>query len=213
MTIAQTPTIIKKIYPSIIWNIKDEKDGVFLTFDDGPTPEVTENVLDILDSFNAKASFFCIGRNVERYPDIFKETIKRGHTVGNHTYSHLNGWKSSRNQYLNDVYLTDNIFSSSFFRPPYGKIKKAQRKVLKHKFNIIMWSVLSYDFNRKISKEECLLNVVNHKDNGAIVVMHDSVKASKNMLYALPRILEQKLKEGKKFKALDSIFHRSGQEV
>ncbi len=191
MVSAKTPYLIKKIYYSLIWDLRDGKKEIYLTFDDGPTPSVTPRVLDILDSYNAKATFFCIGKNVERYPAIYDEILKRGHAVGNHTYSHLKGWEINNREYYADIELAGALIKSKLFRPPYGKIKRTQLKYLRHYYNIIMWDVISMDFNEKISNEKCLSVVLENIRPGSIVVFHDSVKASGKMFYALPELIKE----------------------
>ena len=184
------PSILKKIYPSAIWSFPKEEDSLFLTFDDGPCPEVTPWVLDTLDRFNAKATFFCIGKNVELYPDLFKEILRRGHSVGNHTYSHIAGWRKPLHDYIQDVDIANDLINSNLYRPPYAKITVSQTNMLSLRYKIVMWNILSRDYNRKLSRRKCLKNVVPHLHPGAIVVFHDSKKAAKNLWYALPKTLE-----------------------
>lgn len=184
------PRIIKKIYPSFIWNFEDEKDGIFLTFDDGPRPEVTPWVLDQLDKFSAKATFFCIGKNVELFPEVFEEIKRRGHAVGNHSYSHVKGWGMDTGDYVHDIDTASDMIQSNLFRPPYARIGPNQARVLSERYNIIMWNILSRDYNRSLSGKGCVKNVVPYLRPGAIVVFHDSLKSSKNLWYALPRVLE-----------------------
>jgi len=186
----KSPKVIEKLYPSAIWKMPDKEKNIYLTFDDGPHPEVTPWVLDKLDEYKAKATFFCIGRNVERYPDVFEEIKNRGHEVGNHTYSHIKGWKSGNKDYLEDVALADGLIKSSLFRPPYGKIKTTQLRTVRKDFRIIMWDVLSMDYNTTVTPEKCLDNVLNYVGRGSVVVFHDSLKAEKNMKYALVGVLD-----------------------
>ncbi|MBR2947493.1 MAG: polysaccharide deacetylase family protein [Bacteroidales bacterium] len=184
------PSILKKIYPTTIWSFSQEEDGVFLTFDDGPCPEVTPWVLDVLDKYQAKATFFCIGKNVELYPELFKEILRRGHSVGNHTYSHIAGWRIPLHDYIQDVEVANALIDSKLYRPPYAKITISQANLLSRRYQLVMWNILSRDYNRKLSRKKCLKNVVPHLHPGAIVVFHDSKKAAKNLWYALPRTLE-----------------------
>ena len=178
------------------WGFYGELRKVFLSFDDGPTPEVTDWVLDKLDQYNAKATFFCIGRNVEHYPDIYRRIIEAGHSVGNHTYSHLKGWGSSNRHYFEDIELAGNLIHSDLFRPPYGRIRPAQvSQIVKH-YRIIMWDVLSIDYNRKVPCQQVIHNVIDNVHSGSIVVFHDSVKARKNLYYALPRVLDHLQEQG-----------------
>ena len=190
MLIAKTPYILKKIYYSLIWDLKNGQKDIFLTFDDGPNPEITPLVIKILDDFNAKATFFCIGRNVERFPEIMQQIKDKGHSIGNHTYSHLKGWITSNTEYYRDIELAGKFIHTDLFRPPYGKIKRSQLKYLRQFYKIIMWDVMSSDYDQSISKEKCVKNVIENIRPGSIVVFHDSEKSKDRMLYALPRVLE-----------------------
>ena len=202
MVSARTPYIIKKIYYSLIWDLHNGEKNLYLTFDDGPVPGITLEVLDILDTYNARATFFCIGRNVERYPEIYSQILKRGHAVGNHTYSHLKGWKTRSNEYYSDIKLAGSFIKSNLFRPPYGKIKRAQLKHLRHYYKIIMWDVMSYDFSKSVSKEKCLSIVLNNIRPGSIIVFHDSVKAKEKVVYTLPKILINMQDKGYTFESI-----------
>jgi peptidoglycan/xylan/chitin deacetylase (PgdA/CDA1 family) len=210
MVSVRTPYIIKKIYYSLIWDLNNGEKDLYLTFDDGPTPVITLKVLDILDTYSAKATFFCIGRNVERYPEIYEEILKRGHAVGNHTYSHLKGWITGSKEYFNDIKLAGSFIKSNLFRPPYGKIKRTQLKHLRHYYNIIMWDVMSFDFRQSVSKKKCLSLVLNNVRPGSIIVFHDSIKAEENMFYALPKTLKYFNKQNYSFKSIpDKLIHHS----
>lgn len=185
----------KRLYPKgLVWSINVEyANSVFLTFDDGPHPIATPFVLDVLAQFQAKATFFCIGKNVLLEPEIYKRIHQEGHSIGNHTQHHLNAWKVSNKRYLNDVEIAKKHIQSSLFRPPYGKIKNLHAKRLMHgkqPMNIIMWDVLSGDFDPKISKEQCWENVSNNIEPGSIVVFHDSQKAFEKLSFVLPKLLE-----------------------
>jgi peptidoglycan/xylan/chitin deacetylase (PgdA/CDA1 family) len=191
----KTNRIIKWIFPNYVWDIPNDGQKVFLTFDDGPTPEITEWVLEQLKKYNAKATFFCIGNNIEKYPEIFQKTIAEGHAIGNHTFDHLNGWKTTTEDYIENVklYETQNpkLVTRNLFRPPYGKIKHSQSKILrKLGYKIIMWDVLSRDYDQSISATQCLENVLSNIETGSIIVFHDSVKAEHNLKYVLPKTLE-----------------------
>lgn len=177
---------------------------IYLTFDDGPIPEITPGVLSILEERNIKATFFCVGENVKKHPDIFAQVSGAGHGIGNHTFHHLNGWKTPPAEYVEDVMRCDEYFKTGLFRPPYGKFTPSQYFLLRKHFRIILWSVLSGDYNPGISKEQCLLNVVTHTKPGSIVVFHDSLKAKENLLYALPRFLDHFLNEGYRFERVVS---------
>jgi peptidoglycan-N-acetylglucosamine deacetylase len=193
----KTNRFIKLIFPNYIWDIPNNEKKVFLTFDDGPTPEITEWTLNQLEQFQAKATFFCIGNNIEKHPEIFQKIIAAGHAIGNHTFNHLKGWKTSTTKYIENVKLyEDEHFklyteNCTLFRPPYGKIKTSQSKKLrKLGYKIIMWDVLSRDFDQSISQEQCLENVLNNIETGSIIVFHDSVKAEHNLKYVLPKTLK-----------------------
>jgi peptidoglycan/xylan/chitin deacetylase (PgdA/CDA1 family) len=197
----KTNSIIKKIFSKYVWGLPNTENKIYLTFDDGPTPQITEWVLDQLQQHNAKATFFCIGKNIEAHPSIFTKTINMGHAIGNHTFNHLNGWKTTTDEYSRNISDCENSISNlilkednkehKLFRPPYGKIKPKQAKeALKQGYKIIMWDVLSADFDQTISKEKCLENVVSNVKPGSIIVFHDSVKAFKNLEYALPKVLD-----------------------
>jgi len=190
MLIVRTPKFITRLMPRMTWGFYGEINKVFLTFDDGPTPEVTPWVLDRLDEFEAKATFFCLGRNVDHYPEVFKMIIDRGHSVGNHTYSHLKGFGSLNRHYYEDIELAHSFINSDLFRPPYGRIGPFQVRQIVKNYRIIMWDVLSIDYNKRLSGERVYKNVVNNVGSGSIVVFHDSDKARKNLYYALPKTLE-----------------------
>ncbi|WP_203256426.1 polysaccharide deacetylase family protein [Hyunsoonleella ulvae] len=215
-TPVKTPKVVKSLFPNYIWNIDTLQKDIYLTFDDGPTPEITQWTLDTLAKYNAKATFFSIGTNIERYPNIFQDILKEGHSIGNHTQHHIKGWKTKTKAYLKDIekaqtIIKSNILNSEFriqnlFRPPYGKITPKQGKALLEKgYNIIMWDVLSYDWDKTVTKEDCLNNVISKTQNGSIVVFHDSLKASKNMQYVLPKVLKHYTEAGYQFKSLNTF--------
>lgn len=186
------PRFITRLFPSLRWGFDpDEYAGrVFLTFDDGPTPGVTPWIVETLGKFGAKATFFCLGKNVEQYPELYRLIVDEGHVVGNHTYSHMKGWGTSPERYIEDVDLADSFIRSNLVRPPYGRITPSQARRLSERYNIIMWDVLSRDYSRILSPAACLDNVTRHMRSGSVVVFHDSLKAFRNMSYALPRTLE-----------------------
>ncbi|MCK4638806.1 MAG: polysaccharide deacetylase family protein [Bacteroidales bacterium] len=167
-----------------------------MTFDDGPTPDVTPEILNILKIFNAKATFFCIGKNVKNYPETFKKIIEAGHDIGNHTFNHLNGWKTKTKYFIKNIKKCEDYFESTLFRPPYGRISSSQIKLLKKEYTIIMWSVLTGDFDNKITKEQCLSNAINNTKAGSIVVFHNSKKAKEKVLYVLPKFLKHFIDKG-----------------
>ena len=205
MYLVKTPWLLKKLYPNLVWNTKPATRCIYLTFDDGPIPIVTPFVLNILKKHNAKATFFCIGDNVSKHNDIFEQVKTGGHAIGNHTFNHLKGWVTNSQDYLNNFLQADKILDTPLFRPPYGRIKRAQIKLLnkaRPDLKIIMWDVLSGDFDTNLSPEACLKNVIKHTEAGSIVVFHDSLKAFDRLEYVLPRALEYWSKEGYSFNAL-----------
>ena len=188
---------IKKVFNNLVWDIPNSDKRIYLTFDDGPIPEVTEWVLNILKSKDIKATFFCIGDNMKKHPEVYKRILAEGHQTGNHTFNHLNGWKTETNHYIENLklceteYLKLNTEHSFLFRPPYGKINPSQSKAIRNLgYKIIMWDVLSYDFDSTISVEKCLENVISNTEQGSIIVFHDSIKAEKNLKYALPKAIQ-----------------------
>lgn len=189
MYVPKTPAVVKALYSSLVWNMPRNQNKVYLTFDDGPHPQITEEVLKQLDYFDAKATFFCIGNNVEKFETVFESIKAGGHSIGNHTYNHLNGWKTADFTYLRNTLLCQAFTQTQLFRPPYGRISRSQARALGARFRIIMWDVLSADFDTEISKEKCLDNVLKNIQPGSIVVFHDSEKAAERMLYALPHTL------------------------
>lgn len=204
----KTNILIKRIFNNYVWDIPNKENKIYLTFDDGPTPDVTKWILSLLKKYDAKATFFCIGNNIEKYPDIYNTIIQEGHSIGNHTFHHLNGWKTKKEDYLYDVNLcanqiqksTNNPIQSAIFRPPYGKIKSRQAKKIKELgYKIILWDVLSADFDNTISPENCLENVLSNVKEGSIVVFHDSIKARKNLEYVLPKTLDFLTRKGYNF--------------
>ncbi len=191
--VPKTPKFVPWLFPKRIWAFSRNNPSVYLTFDDGPIPEITPWVLDVLKQHGAKATFFCIGDNVRKYPEIFNRIKEGGHTVGNHTFNHLRGTTTELKVYLENVSAFDKEAGQQtvLFRPPYGRITQKQAKALQQKgYQLVMWDVLAYDWDAKVSEETCLQNVLNNIQAGSIVVFHDSLKASKNMKFALPRVLE-----------------------
>lgn len=199
---AKIPKIVKKVAPSIVYAIPETDKALYLTFDDGPIPETTPQILALLAKYNAKATFFCLGKNVEEHPELFQAILDEGHTVGNHTYSHKNGWKTKNKDYYNDIERAGKFIDSKLFRPPYGRIKPIQINYLKRKYKIVMWDVLSGDFDPETSKKKSLNNIINNVEKGSVIVLHDSLKAQENMLYALRGTLEHFSKLDYQFKAI-----------
>ena len=199
------PLLYKKLFNKAIWSIPTTEKIIYLTFDDGPIPEVTPWVLDALKKYQAKATFFCIGDNVKKHPEIFQQIISEKHTIGNHTFNHLDGWKTKTKNYIRNIEQCNELTQTKLFRPPYGKIKPSQFSILNSQFSIIMWGVLSGDFDKKTSQEKCLKNTIENTKQGSIVVFHDSVKAKENLYYALPKFLSHFQQKGFSFKSIP--FH------
>lgn len=232
LSIVKTPRAARKLFPAALWKVRTREKKLYLTFDDGPIAEATPQVLDELKKYNAKASFFCIGKNVAANPDIYHRIIAEGHTIGNHTYDHLNGWQVQNDAYFENVEqcaeqleATELVFAEAsdhkpvmkapkpdaaddvyalpkYFRPPYGKLTISQYNKLKKVYQIVMWDVLSFDFDLKITKEQVLENVLKNTVSGSIIVFHDSLKAMDKMLFALPQVLEYYSNLGYKFETL-----------
>ena len=221
LSIVKTPKAARRLFPAALWKVRTREKILYLTFDDGPIAEVTPQVLDQLKEYNAKATFFCIGKNITAHPEIFHRISEEGHTIGNHTQDHLNGWQTANAIYFENVEKCAATLSSmtqksmvthsdegveveekSFFRPPYGKISPAQYNQLKKHYKVVMWDVLTFDFDPKVSKEQVLGNVLKNAAPGSIIVFHDSLKAKEKVLYALPLVLEHYSKLGYTFEAL-----------
>ncbi|WP_143304554.1 polysaccharide deacetylase family protein [Chitinophaga vietnamensis] len=202
--LTKTPGILKMLYSSCIWSLSSSN-AVYLTFDDGPHPEATPFVLAQLKKYDAKATFFCIGKNVVEHPEIYQQILEEGHAVGNHTHNHLNGWKTPTDKYLENVQQAAAYIDSRLFRPPYGRINPFQIRMIKKTIpgaKIIMWDVLSADFDPDINGEACVQNVVFKMKPGSIIVFHDSTKAWERLSYALPRVLEYCRKQQLEMKAI-----------
>ena len=209
MYLVKTPRLIQNLLPTFTWRIPTEEKVLYLTFDDGPIPEVTPWVLDMLRQFNAKATFFCVGDNVKKHPSVFQQVLAEGHAVGNHTFNHLNGWDSENISFFHNVRHCAKLVKSSLFRPPYGRLTPKQSQFLTRHYQIVMWDVLSGDFDQSISKEDCLSNVIASTKRGSIIVFHDSQKAAERMMYTLPRVLEHFAAKGYRFESLKSELFRS----
>lgn len=206
----KTPWWLRAIYPKYIWKIATTKKIVYLTFDDGPHPDATPFVLNELKKYDALSTFFCIGKNVKAWPEIFKRILDEGHTVGNHTQNHMNGWKTDNEVYLKDVADASNYIDSDLFRPPYGRITSFQAKYLSaamkgRKSKVIMWDVLSADFDTSIDGEQCLSNVLLNTKPGSIIIFHDSEKALPRLQYCLPKVLKFFADKGYSFDAVNGI--------
>ena len=203
------PLLGKLLYPQRIWHGSRKEKILYLTFDDGPIPEVTPWVLELLHQFQAKATFFCIGENIEKHPAVFKAILEQGHQVGNHTLEHVNGWKTSSEEYLRQIHSAQKIMdgyvstsAKALFRPPFGKATSSQAREILKNYEIVMWDVLSKDYEPQITKENCWKRVLHPTKNGSILVFHDSLKAKKNLEYVLPKVLAHYSKLGYRFDAL-----------
>ena len=208
----KTPRILKKLFPSYTWDLKHKDNrALYLTFDDGPIPEVTEFVLSCLKEYHAKATFFCIGENVKKHPNIARQIISEDHVIGNHTMNHVKAWKTNTEAYISNTKECKNSIektlgqsiSKQLFRPPYGQISPIKYKALqKLGYQIVMWDVLSKDWEQKIAPEVCLQNIIKYTEEGSILVFHDSIKASKNVYEILPKVLEYFSEKGYTFKSI-----------
>ncbi len=191
MYLTRTPDFVQNLFPGFIWRRETTEKELFLTFDDGPVPDVTPWVLDQLLEYDAHASFFCVGENVKRYPEIYRRILDEGHTVGNHTHNHISGWTHDTQVYLDNVSACSELVDSNLFRPPYGRLgRKHARMLIAQRYRIVMWDVLSGDFDRDIDPEQCYYNVIDNARSGSIIVFHDSVKAQHNLKWALPKVLD-----------------------
>ncbi len=210
MNFFKTPAFLKYLYPQLLWDRTDKKTGspcIYLTFDDGPVPGTTDFVLATLEKYKAKATFFCVGENVQKHPEVYQSVLRNQHHVGNHTFNHLNGWQTDDPAYLENIALCDNMIdkhasSKKLFRPPYGKIKRSQISRVRQDYQIVMWSILSGDFDPGFNAEKCLKKCITHTKHGTIIIFHDSYKAEKNLKYVLPRYLEHFAAAGYHFSAL-----------
>lgn len=205
MYLIKSPLLLKWYYPSLTWHKNRTDKVIYLTFDDGPIPDVTAFALKTLKAFNAKATFFCIGDNINKHPEIFENIKNEGHSIGNHTFNHLKGWVTPDEIYLKNFQKCQELTKTHLFRPPYGRIKKSQiaKLLTVHPgMQIIMWDVLSGDFDISLDPQKCFKNVVKHTGNGSIVVFHDSIKAYDRLKYALPKVLQHFTQQGYHFESL-----------
>ncbi len=203
MYLVKTPHFIQNLFPNFTWKIPTNEKTLYLTFDDGPIPAVTPWVIEKLADYNAHATFFCVGDNIRKHPDVYKMIRESGHSVGNHTYNHLNGWQTDNMEYFHNVRRCAKQTGTVLFRPPYGKIKPKQAQFLQRHYRIVMWDVLSGDFDHKISKEVCAENVIQNAAPGSIIVFHDSLKAEAKLKYVLPKTLEHFSALGYSFQPLN----------
>ena len=202
MRLITTPKILRMLYPSFLWEMPKGEKKLYITFDDGPHPTITPQVLEILKKFNAKATFFCIGNNVNKYKETFELVKKEGHAVGSHTFNHERGWKTKTKDYVNSVIEANALIQSPLFRPPHGRIKFSQIRNLKKDFQIVAWTVISYDWDKSLSPDDCYNNVIKNAGDGSIIVFHDSEKAVNNMIPALTKVLEYYTDKGFIFEKL-----------
>ena len=209
MRLVTTPKILRLFYPSFLWEMPKGEKRLYLTFDDGPHQTITPQVLEILKKFNAKATFFCIGNNVNKYKATFELIKKEGHAIGNHTFNHERGWKTKTSNYIKSVKEADALIQSPLFRPPHGRIKSSQIRAIKklsilapQHLKIVAWTVISYDWDKSLSPEDCFNNVIKNTDDGSIIVFHDSEKAVDNMIPTLTKVLEYYTDKGFTFEKL-----------
>lgn len=214
MNFFKTPPFLKYIYPDLLWDnaeVSSTNPCLYVTFDDGPVPDVTDFVLKTLDHYQAKATFFCVGENVQKHPQAYHSVLKHSHRVGNHTYNHLNGWKTDNPAYFENIALCEatmeqqsraSLLQKKLFRPPYGKIKMSQIKYLKEEYLVVMWHILSGDFDPNFDAQKCLEKSIAHTKSGTIIIFHDSQKAEKNLKYVLPRYLDHFAQAGYRFLSL-----------
>ncbi|TAK42371.1 MAG: polysaccharide deacetylase family protein [Saprospiraceae bacterium] len=205
MYLVKTPQFIQNLFPNYIWRIPTQEKVIYLTFDDGPIPEVTPWVLKQLQAYDAKATFFCVGENIRKNRGAFDAVVEAGHAVGNHTFNHINGWTTDNLPYFLNVRKCAHQVHSDLFRPPYGRLMPQQSQFLQRHYRIVMWDVLSGDFDPKISKEQCRQNVFNNARKGSIVVFHDSLKSKDKLRYVLPAVLENFAKQGFRFEPIERV--------
>ena len=188
--LVRPPHILRRLFKQGIWRMSKTEKKIYLTFDDGPIPELTNWVLDTLNHYQIKATFFCVGENIIKHPEIFNRIKNEGHQIGNHSYNHIKGWKTSTKDYLNNVAQCQALTQTNLFRPPYGRITKKQFEAILKTHQIILWDVLSYDYDKLTSPEKCLKQSIKYSRNGSVIVFHDNIKASTNIKYALPLYIE-----------------------
>ena len=201
--IYRTPIWLRKLFSTLVWNVPTEEKVLYLTFDDGPIPNVTEWVLEELKKYNAKATFFCIGDNVRKHQKVYSKVLEEGHAVGNHTFNHLKGWSTKNEIYFDNIDECSALVESNLFRPPFGRIKKSQYKELNKKCKIIMWSILTWDFLKNLDQPYALKTAIKNTRRGDIIVFHDSLKAEHNLRYILPKYLKYFSGLGFEFKTLE----------
>jgi len=207
MYLTKTPSFIQSLFPYLTWRLPSKHNILYLTFDDGPIPDITEWVLDILHQHQAKATFFCVGENVAKHPIIFSRIMAEGHSVGNHTQHHINGWQTSKNIYLDDVSQCARLIDSNLFRPPYGRMRPSQINFLKHHYQIVMWDILTGDFDTTLDPDTCFQNIIHNTKPGSILVFHDSLKAAPVLQKVLPKVLQYYSGLGYTFEAISDTHN------
>jgi len=213
MYLVKTPQFIQNLFPNYTWTIPTREKVMYLTFDDGPIPEVTPWVLEQLQAFDAQATFFCVGENIRINREVFDTVVEAGHAVGNHTYSHINGWGTDNLPYFLNVRKCAHQVHTDLFRPPYGRLMPKQSQFLQRHYRIVMWDVLSGDFDPNISKEQCLNNVLNYARKGSIIVFHDSLKSKDKLKFVLPAVLKHYTNLGYRFDRLEGVMENNSQLV
>ncbi|MEZ4910508.1 MAG: polysaccharide deacetylase family protein [Saprospiraceae bacterium] len=205
MYLVHTPNFVRTFFSEYLWHIDTQEKCIYLTFDDGPIEELTPWILDTLAQYDAKATFFCVGENVHKNSDIYYRLHSEGHTIGNHTYNHLNGWNTDVQTYMENVQRCDLMVSSPLFRPPYGKLKPSQSAEIRKSMQIVMWDILSGDFDASLSKEDCYSNIVTNYSKGSIIVLHDNIKSEEKVKYVLPKLLDHLYSRGYRCENLDCL--------
>lgn len=212
----KTPKLFEFLYPAALWHGDRKKKKIYLTFDDGPVPEVTEYILDVLSDLDIKATFFCVGDNIRRYPGVFKRIVEEKHGIGNHTFNHLNGWEVSDENYLKNIQLCEEVLSHNsgidqikLFRPPYGKIRKKTLRKIKNEYKIIMWDVLSYDFSPRVTADKCLEKSIKYTRNGSIIIFHDSARAFEKNKLIISQYLRYFKNHNYEFCKIEDIYLQS----
>jgi len=204
MNLYSAPFWLRALYPKeLVWRLPASRKEIYLTFDDGPVPEATLLVLEILKRYQVKATFFCVGENAEKHPDVLELLLKEGHAVGNHTFHHVKAWKTDHHSYLSEVEQCSRLVRSNLFRPPHGQINRKLARTLSRDYKLIMWSALTGDYDKGLSGDQCLKNAVNNTRPGSIIVFHDSIKARERMEYALPLYIEYCLARGYTFRKIE----------
>ncbi|MBN8701579.1 MAG: polysaccharide deacetylase family protein [Bacteroidetes bacterium] len=200
--LVKPPILLRKLYPKALWRVATSEKKIYFTFDDGPIPTITPRILDILKEYNAKATFFCVGENIVKYPTLFDRILTEGHTVGNHSYNHVNSWKVSNADYLANIEKCQELYPFTMFRPPYGKMRLSAYRELQKKYKIVLWDILTMDYSASISNEQCYLNATNNYGNGSILVFHDNIKAEEKIKTTLPKVLQFYTERGFLFDSL-----------